>query len=185
MDSNALYEERSRLEKFSFPADKDGKAQVPEYLRNPGTEPSVSRHRKLEKADSQFSPVLFQELSNYKMLPRRSHHRSHHQNSKSNSPRRRKNDVRNSVSPLRNWRQGRTIASSESQSNYVYQSPRETIRNFNEQIEMNANGRYESLVDYANDNKLDVRGKVFADSEEPKIDLEEGLEEALRATSIR
>lgn len=51
-------------------------------------------------------------------------------------------------------------------------------------MERNSNGRYGSLVEFANDNKLDVEGKVFASCEEPKIDLEQGLEEALKATRI-
>lgn len=60
---------------------------------------------------------------------------------------------------------------------YVYRSPKETIRDTFEQIERNSRGSFKSLIDFAERNNLDTRGKIFAncaetgDIVEPQIDL--------------
>lgn len=63
-------------------------------------------------------------------------------------------------------------------SGYVYQSPRMTIRDTNEQIKRNSSGRFGSLLEFAQHNHVDTTGKVFAhcaetgDKSQPTIDLD-------------
>lgn len=65
----------------------------------------------------------------------------------------------------------------DSPGEYVYRSPKETIRDTFEQIERNSRGSFKSLIDFAEKNNLDTRGKIFAncaetgDIAEPQIDL--------------
>lgn len=65
----------------------------------------------------------------------------------------------------------------DSSKEYVYRSPKETIRDTFEQIERNSRGSFKSLIDFAERNNLDTRGKIFAncvetgDIAEPQIDL--------------
>lgn len=55
-------------------------------------------------------------------------------------------------------------------------SPKDTINNTNEQIRRNTVGIFGSLSEFAEKNQIDLKGKVFADSNEyetPLIDLEQ------------
>ncbi|QLQ81875.1 hypothetical protein HG537_0G01290 [Torulaspora globosa] len=66
----------------------------------------------------------------------------------------------------------------EPYKNYVYQSPRNTIQDTNEQIKRNSSGRFGSLVEFAQHHQMDTTGKVFAhcaetgDVPQPTIDLD-------------
>ncbi|QLL34758.1 hypothetical protein HG536_0H01330 [Torulaspora globosa] len=66
----------------------------------------------------------------------------------------------------------------EQGKNYVYQSPRNTILDTNEQIKRNSSGRFGSLVEFAQHHHMDTTGKVFAhcaetgDVPQPTIDLD-------------
>ncbi|AQZ10727.1 ICS2 (YBR157C) [Zygosaccharomyces parabailii] len=176
-----------KFRSFSFPQQRR-RTQLPDSLKRPGAEPSVSKHRRLERdiyAQESRSETIFNELSRYKFFFEQkgsSHRRPVHSNV---SPRR--SLLSRSVSPLRDEQHQQQDVAKE--DDYVYQSPKEMIRNLNEQIDRNR-GRYGSLLEFAEQNGLDVRGRVFANCEEsgdvlePKIDLENGLEEALRATSL-
>ncbi|CAR28642.1 hypothetical protein ZYGR_0S02760 [Zygosaccharomyces rouxii] len=184
MNFNVPEEERYNLEKFRFPMRDERDHNIPESLRRLGLEPSTTRHRQLDiknlRDQVPDDGSLFQELSRYRMVPVSNHRRQRHHSrglQKTLSPRS-KGDERKSVSPLRH------LQPLPADSDYVYHSPSETIRNLNEQMERNFNGRYGSLVEFADNNQLDVEGKNFASCEEPKIDLEQGFEEALRATRI-
>ncbi|GCF00487.1 hypothetical protein ZYGM_000443 [Zygosaccharomyces mellis] len=179
-------EERCQLEKFRFPKGSRDDGPKPEPVERQSSEASISQHRQVnvEIMEDQVSEdsLLFQKLSEYKMVSIEDHSPRPHQHKKSQQGTSQCRNVkgRESVSPLRQWHG----QSSATDSNYIYHSPKETIRNLNEQMERNFNGRYGSLSEFANDNKLDVEGKVFASCEEPKIDLDQGLEEALEATRI-
>lgn len=183
---NVAEEERYQLEKFRFPKGSKEDGLKPEPLERHISEASFSQHRRgnVEIMEDQVSEdsLLFQKLSGYKMVSIENHSQRPHQHKKSQQGTSQGRNVkeRESVSPLRQWH-GQPPSTD---SNYTYHSPKETIRNLNEQMERNFNGRYGSLSEFANDNKLDVEGKIFANCEEPKIDLDQGLEEALEATRI-
>lgn len=62
--------------------------------------------------------------------------------------------------------------------NYVYQSPRATILDTNEQIKRNSSGPFGSLLEFAQHHRMDTTRKVFAhcaetgDVPQPTIDLD-------------
>lgn len=186
MSFSVAEEERCNLERYRFPRRDEEGHDRPESLERQGLKSSISRHRQLDVeslgGQTPENNSLYQELSKYKMVfvPNHCHQRHQHREPQKSILRRSNVKERESLSPLRQ-RYGQPPAAD---SDYVYHSPRETIRNFNEQMERNSNGRYGSLVEFANDNKLDVEGKVFASCEEPKIDLEQGLEEADRKSVV-
>lgn len=181
-----MKQEDCKFMSFSFPQHK--REQIAESLKRSGAEPSISKHRRLERhiyAQESRGETLFNELSRYKLLFEQREHSSRSRSRKSVSPR--SSVLKKSVSPLRE--EPEESESAETDQEYVYQSPKEMIRNLNEQMDRNK-GRYGSLLEFAQQNGLNVKDRVFANCEEsgdvlePKIDLEKGLEEALMATSL-
>lgn len=177
-------EERYHLKEFRFPK-KNNENDITAMC-------STSRHRQLGvknmKDENPESSSLFQQLSEYRMNFVPNHCRRRHERHQCHQRRESISDTlwqeeigqRKSVSPLRQGDRRTPL----SENAYVYHSPKETIRNFNEQMERNFHGRYGSLEEFADDNKLEVGSKVFATWKEPQIDLEQGLEDAMRATKI-